>query len=185
MRPILAGVVLVAFSVGIVDAWDDDAPAPPSVTPDTDKRLARWSDSPFQKIGLFTYFRNNGGGYTFLQDDRLEFYSLPNVPEPQTVKYAEVVLVSVNGKVVRQFVSHSQTLGTIGTVRHPFGGQTFFRTQMKQVGKASYRDDKAIATWSRESAHDKFRFSITSDGHETRLKLKSIISVLERAEHAR
>jgi hypothetical protein len=47
------------------------------------------------------------------------------------------------------------------------------------------RVDTPLAKWTRDTPNGQFRLSIMSDDHETRLKLKSIVPVLEHAEHAK
>jgi hypothetical protein len=44
-----------------------------------------------------------------------------------------------------------------------------------------HRTDIPIAKWTRDTPDGQFRLSIKEEDHETRLKLKSIVPVLEHA----
>jgi hypothetical protein len=45
--------------------------------------------------------------------------------------------------------------------------------------------DTPIAKWTRDTTEGKFRLSILAEDSETRLKLKSIVPVLEHGEHGK
>jgi hypothetical protein len=182
MRPLHAAVVLVGLCVA-----DDKPTAPMMVRPENDSRLAKLWDAHLQKIGILTYFLNEGGGYTFIEAEHIEFYSLPNVPTTSSIKDQVIVLVNVNGKVTRRHVPQLRTIKTVGTSKMPFGGQTVYRLVVKEADDSSVfrREDIPIAKWTRDTPDGKFRLSILAEDNETRLKLKSIVPVLERAEHVR
>jgi hypothetical protein len=135
------------------------------VTPDEDSRLANLSTGPPRRIGLLSYYPNKGGGYTFLEQNKVLFYSLPYEPTTRQVE--------------------NMVLPAIGTAKVPFSGQTVYRSQFFQFELATaHRMDTAIAKWTRDSPSGTFRLSIMSDDRETRLKLKSIVPVLETSSLA-
>jgi hypothetical protein len=69
---------------------------------------------------------------------------------------------------------------SIGSRTVPFGGQTIYRSEMKQISSRVHRrEDIPIAKWTRDTPDGKFRLTITEGDRETRLKLKSIVPVLE------
>lgn len=83
-------------------------------------------------------------------------------------------------------VPMSMNVPIIGASKVPFGGQTVYSTEMWSNGNdGSYREDIRLASWSRDTTAGKFQLSILAEDRETRLKLKSIVPVLEHAEHAR
>jgi hypothetical protein len=192
MRPFLAAVLLVGMFVGDYKlAYPVDFR---KVKPENDSRLAKLTKTPSQKVGILTYYSNRGGGYTFIDGGSIAFYALPYLPT--TYKH-EAIFVSVMWW--KRNVLESRTLRTIGTSNMPFSGQTIYRSEMKEVEdpgahfparsrlrpRTFVREDIPIATWSRDAPNGQFRLSIMCDDHETQLKLKSIVPVLERAEHAR
>jgi hypothetical protein len=71
MKRLLAAVVLVGRCVA------DDAP---TVAPEDDWRITKFTVGQPQKVGILTYYPNLGGGYTFLEHDTIVFYALPFVP---------------------------------------------------------------------------------------------------------
>ena len=80
----------------------------------------------------------------------------------------------------------NMVLPIIGTSQVPFGGQTVYRSQIIRNGSDEWhRIDTPIAKWTRDTPAGKFHLSILTEANETRLKLKSIVPVLERAEHGR
>jgi hypothetical protein len=164
----------------------DDKPTPPfseasSVAPEQDLRLTKLANAEPQTIGILTYYPNRGGGYTFMDGKQVAFAALPYLPITATFNNAQIV--SAKGK--RRFVG-PVTIGRIGTSTMPFGGQTFYRSQMTEKAPGLVvRDDTPIATLARDTPDGKFRLLILAEDSETRTKLKSIVPVLERAEHAR
>jgi hypothetical protein len=199
MRPILAAVCSVGLWVGAAKAEP-----PPSYSDynaqrearrakaaqaalEKDARLAKLTNAPPQKIGILTYYPNMGGGYTFLQGNDIVFYALPYLP----TSYKREVRVTVckdtgDGGTAMVYVPRSINVSTIGTSTMPFGGQTVYRSEMFHTGKDGFcREDIQLANWTRDTADGQCRLSIMDDDRETRLKLKSIIPVLERAEHRR
>ncbi len=149
-----------------------------------DARLAKLTDATPQKIGILTYYRNAGGGYTFLERERILFYSLPFLPGTyQADNPVHPVLRSFVRQKGDYGFPENRTLGIIGTRKMPFGGQTMYRTEMTRIVLGvRRREDVPIAKWSRDSPDGNFRLSILAEENETRLKLKSIVPVLESHE---
>jgi hypothetical protein len=185
MRPLLAAVVVVGLSVRIAKA--DDKPTPPpsepsTVAPEKDVRLACLANATPQKIGVLTYYPNKGGGYTFMAGERIEFYSLPYMPTAYQAERTVHVIENRNGNLVARPIVQRINLATIGTAKRPFGGQTIYRSLMTGPGFGTlHRTDIPIAKWTRDTPDGQFRLSIKEEDHETRLKLKSIVPVLEHA----
>jgi hypothetical protein len=174
MRPLLAAVALVGMSVATAKA-DKKPTAPPSlVAPEDDSRLTTQADAQPQKIGVLSYFPNNGGGYTFLERGQLAFYSLPYMPSTYRVE-----VVDFQAGQVR----HTATvLGIIGTSTMPRGSQTLYRGEMKEiVSGIRRREDAPIAKWTPDTPDGQFHLSIMAGDSETRVQLKSIVPVLEHA----
>jgi hypothetical protein len=169
MRKILALIVVLGLSVGIADASD----YPPTVAPKNDVRLFNLTREEPKRIGILTYYPNVGGGYTFLEHEDIVFYSLPYMPTTYTVECVTTV-------------RHTTTvLGTIGTNMMPRGGQTLYRSEMKEIVPGVHRrEDTPIAKWTRNTPTGRFRLLVMDVDSQTRVKLKSIVSVLDRAEHA-
>jgi hypothetical protein len=180
MNPLLTAVVLAGMCFG-----DDKPAAPPlepcNVTPDKDVRLACLADAKPQKIGVLTYYPNKGGGYTFMEVERIAFYSLPYMPTDYPSDRTVQVIENRNGNLVSRRIVERTTLASIGTATMPFGGQSIYRGEMMQMATGVFRKDTALATWSRDTPDGHFRLFIMDGNRETRLKLKSIVPVLEHA----
>jgi hypothetical protein len=211
MRRTLTVVVLIMVAVGIAKASDDKPAFPPlkasKLTPDidvsglfvgddkpvgrvdfsmidpkNDVRLTKPKDSQPTRVGVLSYYANKGGGYTFMEGENMLFYSLPYLPTRDKCP----VMVTVNGGTMQTRVAVTLDLFSIGTTKMPDGGQTVYRSEMKEILTGIWRrEDIPIADWSREVPYARCRLTLFDDDHETRLKLKSIVPVLERAEHAR
>jgi hypothetical protein len=196
-------LILVGLSVAIAEADDKPTPQPLSnfiaeheariakaayADVEKDSRLSKLANAPLQKIGVLSYCPNKGGGYTFFEGGRLLFYSLPCMPSTYDVEYLVFKKeMSKDGRreLVNGFMA-SKALGTIGSQPLPSGGQVLYRSEMKVIAhQALRREDTPIAKWTRDAPDGKFRLSIMSDDNETRLKLKSILPVLEHAEQGR
>jgi hypothetical protein len=189
MKTWLAFVVVVVVVVGLsVAAEEDDSPgADPTLPPESDYRLAKVTDAEIQRIGLFTYYPNKGGGCTFLEGKKIAFYSLPYGPTTYPVQSRGLVKVR-NARGVRAFPGQRwEKASIIGTREMPFGGRTVYRSEMRATDRRGLprRVDTPIAKWTRDTPDGKFRFTTISDDHETRLKLKSIVPVLENAGRGR
>ena len=183
----IAVLLLLGLSVAIAQAHEKPTPQSKlsTATPQHDWRLAKANGVQPHKIGVLTYYPNNGGGYTFRQGERLEFYSLPYRPTTSTIKQARIVDEVVNGKMTHRIIE-ATTIVIVGTSKMPFGGQTFYRSYMTERDPGILvREDTPIATLSRNALDGNFRLSIQDDDSETQLKLKSIRPVLEHAEHGR
>jgi hypothetical protein len=152
MRPLLAAVLsvwLIFFAVA------DDKPNPPvpdfsTVAPKNDYRLAMVKDAQPRKIGVLSYYPNNGGGYTFLEDKHIAFYSLPNMPATYETDFIGEVLLQCLGKRkgIRQRVARRIALLTVGPVKMPCRAQTIYRSVMKDLGTGAWRrEDTPIADW--------------------------------------
>jgi hypothetical protein len=175
MRPLLTAVFLLGLTVPIAEADAKTTPPPKlsRLTPANDSRLAKAKGVQPQKIGVLTYYPNNGGGYTFIQEKYIIFYALPYVP------------TSCEGQEMSLMAILVRDVSTIGPSKMAFGGQTVYRSVMLFTPQGpSCREDIPIAKWTRDTADGKFHLSILEGDRETRLKLKSIVPVLERAEHA-
>jgi hypothetical protein len=191
MRRALAFFLLVGLSVAV--AKSDEKPTTPvaepgTVEPEDDSRLTQQTGAQPQKIGVLSYVPNKGGGYTFLEGGHIAFYALPYIPSTYQVEvptyYEER---GRNGRATTVHVlMELRTLETIGTRTMQSGGQVLYRSRMKVIASAARRRvDTPIAKWTRSTSDGAFHLSITTDDPETRLKLKSIIPVLERTEHGR
>jgi hypothetical protein len=180
MRPFVAAVLLVGLSVAIAKADGNPTPPPSMVAPEDDSRLAKQTGAQPQKIGVLSYYPNNGGGYTFVEHAHIAFYSLPYMPSTYRVGVSEFQAGQVRHTTA--------VLGIIGTSTMARGGQTLYRSEMKEIvpGVADRRrEDAPIAKWTRATPDGHFHLSIIAEDSETRVKLKSIVPVLERAEHGR
>jgi hypothetical protein len=173
----------LGLSVGIAKASDYKPAAPPlkpsGVETEKDVRIAKLTDTQPRKIGVLTYYPNKGGGYTFLEGKEIAFYALPFMPATCQFDRIVRVLGSPKGEVVPRNIVERINVSIIGTSKMPVGGQTLYRGEMHTYFNVFVRHDIPIATWFRDAPDAKIRLSITSDNHETRLKLKSIVPVLE------
>jgi hypothetical protein len=191
MRRTLAVVLLVGLSVSIADA-DDTATAKAStgvsvtLTPESELLLAKVAGARPQKVGILTYYPNQGGGYTFLEGKEIAFYALPYLPSTHHV--VQIRFVTKNRIVLTVNIS------AVDKLKMQFGSQTFYGLGMTHKSPTTFlgikaaqlwREDVSIAKWSRETPDGTFRLSIMAQDNETRLKLKSIVPVLEHAEPAR
>ncbi len=177
MRRTLAFIVVVGLSVGTAAAHD--RPRPSAVTPAEDVRLAKVADAPPQKIGVLTYYPNKGGGYTFIEGKQILFYALPFTPATCRCERIVQLLGNTKGQVEAPNIVGQIDVPTIGLSPMPGGSQTIYRGEMHTYFNLRLRHDLAIGNWVRDTPDAKARLSITSDDHETRLKLKSIVPVLE------
>lgn len=185
MRLTFALLLLVGLGISIGEA--DEKPGPPpklsTVTPENDWRLAIKPGAQPQKSGLFTYFPNQGGGYTFLEGKQIALYALPYLP---TLYQADCVEwfteTSLDGKTTRRARPTRNNLFTIGPSKMRFGSHTFYRARMKDTLTAGVRrrEDFPIGKWWRDTPDGDFHLSLMVEDDETRLKLKSIVPVLER-----
>ncbi len=179
MRRTLAFILVVGLSVGIAAAYDR-SPRPSAVRPEEDARLAKVANAPPQKIGVLTYYRNKGGGYTFLAGRHIVFYALPFVPATCQCEGIVQILGNNKGQVEARNIVGQIDVPMIGLLPMPVCSQTIYRGEMHTYFNLRLRHDLAIGEWVRDTPDSKARLSITSDDHETRLKLKSIVPVLER-----
>jgi len=185
MRSTLALMLVVGLSVPIAEA--DEKPTPPpklsTVTPENDWRLAKQTGAQLQKIGVLTYYPTVGGGLTFVENGKVAFYALPYLPV--TSEHVRTVNRQVGKKevpVVVAILFHA----TIGPSKMACGSYAIYRSELMADGDGGYlRQYIPVAMWSRDTPDGKFRLSTMVDDSETRLKLKSIVPVLEHAEHAR
>ena len=159
MRRTRALLLVASLSVSIAEAAEDHLSVADSPL-GRDFRLAKPVDVRPQKIGLLTYYRNKVGGYTFLERGKIVFYALPYLPSTREVE--------------------NTVLPTIGTSKVPFGGQIIYRSQMNGFG-IERRADIPIAKWTRDTPDGPFRFTMRDEDRLSRLKLQSIVPVLEDA----
>ncbi len=183
MRTKLATLLLLGLGIGI--AYADERPTPllsklTALKSETHWRLAKLADAQPQKIGILTYYPNEGGGYTFLERGGIAFYALPCWPTTYQFTRTAVVFDIRNGIVVPRTIVDHVNVFTVGKFAMPFGGQTIYRigTTERPPGDRR-REDVPIAEWSRDASDGKLRLSILAEERETRLKLKSIVPVLE------
>ncbi len=174
-------MAMVGLSVHIAGASDGSPLAVDStVPPDRDVRLARLTNAQPAKVGILTYYPNKGGGYTFMDGKRIDFYSLPYLPTTYKLDYLTLSLETGNGQEIRRQIAQQIKIQVIGSSHLPFGGQTLFRSAMKDTPLGfSCRVDTPIAKWSRDTSDANFQLLILSGEYQTRLKLKSIVPVLE------
>jgi len=184
MRAFLAAMLLVGLSVRIANAGDKP-PQPSTLTPDKDVRLAKVANAPLQKIGVLTYYPNRSGGYTFLEGTEIVFYALPYWPSTSLDFF---FVESAAGRI------EATPFRIIGKSKMALGCQTLYRGDMRKTmtPNALLREDTPIAQWSsdaqfpidkwsRDTPTGKVGLLIMVKDRETRLKLKSIVPVLERA----
>jgi hypothetical protein len=156
-----------------------------------DTRLAKLTDAAPQQIGILTYYPNQGGGYTFIQGKDIVCYALPYTPSTYKCEvrvWQRVIQLprGINplgaGVAAMANVTQSINVPTIGPSKVPFGGQTIYQTEMADNGKNGfYREDIRVAYWSRDTSDGKVQLWLLADDSETRVKLKSIVPVLEHA----
>ncbi len=171
MRPLLAAVLVVGISVGIVKASDDKPAAPPlkpsGVEPEKDVRIVNLLGAKPQKIGVLAYYPNKGGGYTFMERERSVFYALPSMPATCQFERIVRVLGNAKGDAAPHNIVEWINVPIIGTSPMPVGGQTIYRSEMHTYFNVFVRHDIPIAQWIRDTRDGKFRLSVTSDDHET------------------
>jgi hypothetical protein len=187
MRPILAAVVLIGLLVGFAYAKDKSAPPVTDfsmVGPEYDARLAKLEDAQPRRSGILTYYPNNGGGYTFKEDGEMAFYAMPFLPTTCHFARTTFVVAKVNGRQTARPIVETVQAFTIGKSKVPFGGQILYRGRTIEVEAGLRRIDTPLAKWSRDTPDGQFRLSIMAEDSETRLKLKSIVPVLEKASTA-
>jgi hypothetical protein len=203
MKPILAVVVLVGLWGGAAKAETPSdyvaqrearrAKAAQAAL-ENDARLAKLTDAVPQQIGILTYYPNHGGGYTFVQGKDIVCYALPYTPSTYKCEvrvWQRVIQLPRGGfnfnpigrgLTAMANVTQSINVPTIGPSKIPFGGQTIYRTEMADNGKNGfYREDVRVAYWSRDTSDGKFELWLLADDSETRMKVKSIVPVLEHA----
>lgn len=144
------------------------------------ERLKAEAGARPQKIGILTYYPNQRGGYTFLEGREIAFYALPYLPSTHHV--VQIRFVTENRIVL------TVNICAVDKLKMQFGSHTFYRLEMTHKPPYSPvfgREDIPIAKWTRDTPDGKFNLSIVAEDSETRLKLKSILPVLEHAGHAR
>jgi hypothetical protein len=179
MGKILALMLLAGLYVSLSEAGDKTPLAPSHDPPEGDVRMAKLTGAQPQKIGLLTYYPNRGGGYTFLERGRVVFYALPSMPATCQFDRIVQILGTPKGQVTPRNVVERINVPIIGTSKMPVGGQTLYRGELHTYFNVFVRDDIPIAQWSRDTPDAEFRLSMMAEDHETRLKLKSIVRVLE------
>jgi len=185
MRMTLSLILVVGLAVAIAEADDKPAsrPRPSNFIPEKDSRVAKRPGAQTQKIGVLTYYPAVGGGLTFVENGKVAFYALPYLPV--TSEHVRTVNRQVGKKevpVVVAILFHA----TIGPSKMACGSYAIYRSELMADGDGGYlRQYIPVAMWSRDTPDGKFRLSTMVDDSETRLKLKSIVPVLEHAEHPR
>jgi hypothetical protein len=182
-------IVAAVLSVGMCVADDKATPPfsePSAVAPEQDVRLAKLAGAQPQKVGILTYYPNEGGGYTFKEGNRLAFYALPYLPTRHHFLRTRLVTETRNGIINETLVAENVEAFIVGKSKIPFGSQTIYLGVMTAPGFSGLDGAVVpIAKWTRDTPGGKFRLSIIAEDNETRVKLKSIIPVLEHAEHVR
>lgn len=179
MSQLLAAALLADLTSSVLA---NDKLTPPAadfsnVAPEDDSRLAKLKDAQPKQIGILTYYANRGGGFTFIEGNTIVFYALPY--SPSTYKCEVQVAVQRGDDHFRLPVP--LIVPTIGTSRVPLGGQTVYQTEMVENGKGGFfRRDLRLAYSSRDTPDSEFHVWILAEDRETRLKVKSIVPVLER-----
>ncbi len=175
----LALILVAGLSVSAAEAGDKTSRVPSHEPPERDLRIASLTGASPQKIGVLTYYPNHGGGYTFLERNRIVFYALPRFPA--TCQFDRIVRIVGNpkGEDTPRNIVERINVPIIGTAKMPVGGQTVYRGDLHTYFNVFVRDDIPIAQWSRDTADGQFRLSLMAEDHETRLKLKSIVPVIE------
>jgi hypothetical protein len=185
MRMTIALILCLGLSVRSAKASDDKPVAPPlkpsGVRPERDVRIAKLTDTQPRKTGVLAYYPNKGGGYTFMEQEHIVFYALPFMPATCQFERIVRVLGSPKGEVTPRNIVERINVSIIGTSKMPVGGQTIYRGEMHTYFNVFVRHDIPIAEWDCNAPDGPFRLSIKEGDHETRLKLKSIVPVLERA----
>jgi hypothetical protein len=185
MKAVLAAAVLIGMWVADdkpAVRWTfnfnakvrDESPA------ENDARLAKRTDALPHKSGVLSYYANKGGGYTFMEQGHLAFYALPYKPSTSAAQQA-VVTQDKNDKDTFYRFMKERTVSTVGSSLMPFGGLTVYRSEMFDGDDGLCREDIPIAKWTRDTPSGKFQLSIMDVDSNTRVKLKSIIPVLEQA----
>ncbi len=188
MKPLLTALL----SIGVIYAAiaEDTAVVPSTKAPAKDSRLARIKTSLPETIGVLSYYQNRGGGYTFVEGKEIVFYALPFWPTKTSEVFVggyrkDIDAMIASGQLEAMVTSGrvgGRALSIIGGSKMPPGCLTFYRGDMRKTTPpdALVREDTPIAQWSPDGS----LFSITAAADsETRLKLKSIVPVLKRAEH--
>jgi len=180
VKAFLAAVVLVGLSVRI--AKPDDTATFHTVAPDKDWRLEKRPGAQPQKIGVLRYYPNKGGGYTFMEGGNIVFYSLPLLPTTDKVVRTTIVTETTKDGTEYTFLVETINVGTVGTSKVPYGGQTLYGGRMMEVeAGVRRRTDIPLATWSRDTPNGRFGLSVMDVDPQTRVKLKSIVPMLEHA----
>ncbi|HEV3300392.1 MAG TPA: hypothetical protein VG055_12170 [Planctomycetaceae bacterium] len=172
---------VVGLSAPIAKAADEPTATPSkssTVRPDKDVRLACLTNAKPQKIGVLTYYQNAGGGYTFLEGKEIAFYALPYLPTTYQRVQTRLVTVNRNGLIEDTAIAETVNVFTVGKSKMPFGGQTLYRPGIPDTFRPEHIP---IAIRTRATPDGDFSLSIMDEDHKTRLRLKSISPVLERA----
>jgi hypothetical protein len=201
VKAFLAAVVMVGLLVGtargapppsvyrdsIIAQHEQRKATAARVVLESDARLAKVADARPQKIGILTYYPNRGGGFTFREGATIVLYALPYLPTTRDVEKTLLIIETTSaGIVIPHHPKQWQSVSAIGTSKLPFGGQAIYQPEMFTTGKnVLCREDVQVGSWTRDTPNGKLRLSIMAKDNETRMKLKSIVPVLERAEHAR
>jgi hypothetical protein len=147
MGRILALILVAGLSVPLAEAGDKTPLAPSHEPPERDLRLAKLTGAQPQKIGLLTYYPNQGGGYTFLERERVVFYALPSIPATCQFDRIVRILGTPKGQVdrINVLIVEPINVSIIGTSKMPVGGQTLYRGEMHTYFNVFVRDDIPIA----------------------------------------
>jgi hypothetical protein len=139
----------LAEAVSLAEAGDKTPLASSHEPPERDMRLAKLTGAQPQRIGLLTYYPNQGGGYTFLEREHIVFYALPSMPATCQLDRIVQILGTPKGQVERinVLIVEPINVSIIGTSKMPVGGQTLYRGELHTYFNTFIRDDIAIAKW--------------------------------------
>jgi hypothetical protein len=129
MRMTLALILVVGLSFAVAKA-DAKSPSPATLSPANDSRLAKRRDAQPQKIGVLSFYPNNGGGYTFVEGTDIVFYALPCIPTTYKVEGQTAICQDIgNGETVWVHVPVTFDVPTLGPSTIPLGGPNYLPTR--------------------------------------------------------
>ena len=180
MRRTLAFILVVGLSVGIAAAYDR-SPRPSAVRPEEDARLAKVANACHLRRLACSRTIETREAATRSSRGGISCSTLfPLCPRRANVQGIVQILGNNKGQVEARNIVGQIDVPMIGLLPMPVCSQTIYRGEMHTYFNLRLRHDLAIGEWVRDTPDSKARLSITSDDHETRLKLKSIVPVLER-----
>jgi hypothetical protein len=184
MRRMLLLVLIVGLSSSTAKP-SDEQPFVPDAPLGKDFRLAPPAGVQPRKVGILTYYPNKAGGYTFVEHGKIVFYALPYLPNTREVErtlppdFGTMMLYALPYISITPQVEVT-VLPTIGTSKVPYQGQIIYRSQWNGFG-IERRADIPIAKWARDTPDGPFRFTMRDEDRLSRLKLLSIVPLLQNS----